>query len=149
VIPRARAPIGPSAILVFATLIVAIGVLAVVSLRTEPVAGGRETLLAPVREQPNALKTEPWALGAVHLGPHTLVVGTDIEPGTYTTRGAVGGNPNLDCNWIRLRGLAGRDVDVIDSGRSLGPMTVTIMATDKGFVTGGCAEWVGPAASPG
>lgn len=147
--PRARPPIGPPAVLAFAALIVAIGALAVYSLRTEPVADARQTLVPPAVEQPNPLKTEPWTPAADPARPHTYVVGTDIEPGTYTTRGAGGGDPNLVCTWIRLRGLAGRDVDVIDSGSSQGPMTVTILATDKGFVTGGCAGWAGPVTSPG
>jgi hypothetical protein len=68
----------------------------------------------------------------------------DIDPGTYTTQGRASGNPNLQCTWARLRGLSGGDGDVIASGESWGPMTVTILPGDKGFVTGGCSEWVGP-----
>jgi hypothetical protein len=101
----------------------------------------------PSSPRPNGLKTVPWTQGVDPLLPHTLVVGVDIEPGTYTSKGASAGNPNVECTWARLRDLAGGDGDVIDSGETWGPVTVTILATDKGFVTGGCSEWVGP--SPG
>ncbi|GAA2690697.1 hypothetical protein GCM10010412_080440 [Nonomuraea recticatena] len=147
--PRPRPPFGPSAILLLAALIVTLGVLTVVSLETESVTDVKEPIAAPADEQPNPLKTVPWRQGVDPLLPHTLVVGVDIEPGTYTSQGrAPRGNPNLECTWARLRGLSGRTGDVIDSGKSWGSVTVTILATDKGFVTGGCAEWVGPAGSP-
>lgn len=68
----------------------------------------------------------------------------DIEPGTYTTKGS-DRSPN-SCSWYRLSGLSGAADDVIDSGTTVLPMTVTILPTDKGFVTEACKEWVGPAA---
>jgi hypothetical protein len=37
-----------------------------------------------------------------------------------------------------------RKVADIDVGYIRGPVSVTILPTDKGFVTGGCQEWVGP-----
>jgi hypothetical protein len=68
----------------------------------------------------------------------TLIVGDDLEPGTYTTQGG------SRCTWTRVRGFSGRRGDVIQSGTSPGPVTVTVQASDRGFVTSGCAEWVGP-----
>ncbi|HLU76060.1 MAG TPA: hypothetical protein VKZ82_28040 [Nonomuraea sp.] len=67
----------------------------------------------------------------------TLVVGVDIQPGTYRTTGPAPGSAN--CYWARMSGpgLA----DVIDAGMPTGPDTVTIQATDKSFQTAGCAEW--------
>ncbi|MET8986386.1 hypothetical protein ABZW49_13135 [Nonomuraea wenchangensis] len=69
----------------------------------------------------------------------TLVVGTDIQPGTYRTTGPTSGFAM--CFWARMRSAdAGLD-DVITSGMPTGPATVTIQPTDKAFSTGGCAEW--------
>ncbi|WP_431908768.1 hypothetical protein [Nonomuraea jabiensis] len=67
----------------------------------------------------------------------TLVVGTDIQPGTYRTAGPTAGIPM--CYWARLRSATGGE---IASGMPAGPATVTIVATDKAFRTAGCAEWI-------
>ncbi|GAA1650189.1 hypothetical protein GCM10009733_054010 [Nonomuraea maheshkhaliensis] len=66
----------------------------------------------------------------------TLVVGTDIQPGTYRTTGPTAGFPL--CYWARLKSTTG---DVIASGMPTGPASVTILPTDKAFQTGGCVEW--------
>ncbi|NBF00270.1 hypothetical protein FE391_43860 [Nonomuraea sp. KC401] len=66
----------------------------------------------------------------------TLVVGTDIQPGTYRTSGPAGGFSR--CYWARL---SSTDGDVIATGMPADAATVTIEATDKAFQTGGCAEW--------
>ncbi|WP_157549873.1 hypothetical protein [Nonomuraea candida] len=66
----------------------------------------------------------------------TLVVGTDIQPGTYRTTGPASGFPM--CYWARLRDTTG---GVIATGMPAGPVVVTIQATDKAFQTGGCADW--------
>ncbi|MEV4284986.1 hypothetical protein AB0K40_05740 [Nonomuraea bangladeshensis] len=69
----------------------------------------------------------------------TLVVGTDIQPGTYRTTGPTSGFSM--CFWARMRSTAASLDDVITSGMPTGPATVTIEPTDKAFSTGGCAEW--------
>jgi hypothetical protein len=66
----------------------------------------------------------------------TFLVGTDIQPGTYRTAGPVGGFSM--CYWARLKSTSG---DQIATGMPTGAATITIEATDKAFVTGGCAEW--------
>lgn len=66
----------------------------------------------------------------------TLVVGTDIQPGTYRTSGPTTGFSM--CFWARMRSANG---DIIATGMPTGPATVTIQATDKVFQTGGCTEW--------
>ncbi|MEV0619836.1 hypothetical protein AB0I81_41415 [Nonomuraea sp. NPDC050404] len=66
----------------------------------------------------------------------TLVVGTDIQPGTYRTTGPSPGFPM--CYWARLRTTTD---GVIATGMPTGAATVTIQATDKAFQTGGCADW--------
>jgi hypothetical protein len=69
----------------------------------------------------------------------TLVVGVDIQPGTYRTTGPAGGGGQ--CYWARMNSTTGDIGDVIDAGMPSGPATVTIAATDKSFQTAGCAEW--------
>ncbi|GAA2206955.1 hypothetical protein GCM10009850_024130 [Nonomuraea monospora] len=92
----------------------------------------------PGQTQPG-LGTTPGATGlAVDISSllRTLVVGTDIQPGTYRTSGPMSGFPM--CYWARLRTPTG---GVIATGMPNGPATVTILATDKAFQTGGCVEW--------
>ncbi|GGP08261.1 hypothetical protein LDL08_22145 [Nonomuraea glycinis] len=69
----------------------------------------------------------------------TLVVGVDIQPGTYRTTGPITGVDK--CYWARLDSTGGDAGDVIAAGLPPGPASVTILATDKGFQTAGCAEW--------
>ncbi|MGI5270933.1 hypothetical protein ACQEUU_17390 [Nonomuraea sp. CA-218870] len=69
----------------------------------------------------------------------TLVVGVDIQPGTYRTTGPAGGTGQ--CYWARMNSATGGLADVIDAGMPTGPATVTVLATDKSFQTAGCAEW--------
>ena len=68
------------------------------------------------------------------FGNGTLIVGTDISPGTYRSQGGTG------CYWYRLAGFAGLSSDFIDSGYATVP-TVTIAATDKGFTSENCGTW--------
>ncbi|MEV6033201.1 hypothetical protein AB0L65_18750 [Nonomuraea sp. NPDC052116] len=72
-----------------------------------------------------------------NVSMRTLVVGTDIQPGTYRTAGPTAGIPM--CYWARLRTATG---DEIASGMPTGSASVTILATDKAFRTAGCAEWI-------
>jgi len=68
-----------------------------------------------------------------------LIVGKDIQPGMYRTTGPVAGS--TACFWARMKGTTASPADVITSGMPTGPDTVVILATDKAFSTGGCAEW--------
>ncbi|MET7326768.1 hypothetical protein [Nonomuraea sp. NPDC005650] len=70
------------------------------------------------------------------LSMRTLIVGTDIQPGTYRTAGPTAGIPM--CYWARLKSATG---DEIARGMPSGPASVTVQATDKAFRTAGCAEW--------
>ncbi|MDF2711113.1 MAG: hypothetical protein K0R62_6765 [Nonomuraea muscovyensis] len=70
----------------------------------------------------------------------TLVVGVDIQPGTYRTTGPAAGQPM--CYWARLRSTVPQAADIIAADMPKSAATVTIVATDKAFQTGGCAEWI-------
>jgi hypothetical protein len=98
----------------------------------------------PGATQPGNPQSTPS--GGTSTGPainpaslRTLVVGTDIQPGTYRTTGPIAGS--TACFWARMKAASTNMADVITSGMPTGPATVAIQATDKVFATGGCAEW--------
>jgi hypothetical protein len=66
----------------------------------------------------------------------TFAVGTDIEPGTYTSAGPEG---NGVCYWKRVAGDDGKQV--VDNAMSKKPQVVRIDPTDKAFKTDGCQPW--------
>lgn len=66
----------------------------------------------------------------------TLVVGTDIVPGTYSSAGPIGSGR---CYWKRMSSLSGSDI--IDSAMSSKPQVVQIDPSDKAFKTDGCQPW--------
>lgn len=73
---------------------------------------------------------------ATSFADGTLVVGTDIQPGTYKAP-----NPNGSCYFARLKGTSGGFDDIITNGNPSGPVTVTIKATDKAFESSRCGGW--------
>jgi hypothetical protein len=66
------------------------------------------------------------------FGPGTYIVGTDIDPGTYS---APGGDT---CYWARLSGFGGTTSDILANANPTGSVVVTIAASDKGFESTGC-----------
>jgi hypothetical protein len=73
------------------------------------------------------------------FGEGTYIVGTDIEPGTYTA-GALGSG---GCEWERLSGFGGSGQEVIESNVVIREALarVTILPGDVGFTSGGCSPW--------
>jgi hypothetical protein len=69
-------------------------------------------------------------------------VGSDIEPGTYSSAGPVGDGT---CYWKRV----GSDGNLVDNSLSKKPQVVRIEPTDKAFKTDGCQPWrLTPDANP-
>jgi hypothetical protein len=66
----------------------------------------------------------------------TYAVGTEIEPGTYSTGGPVGKGT---CYWKRLGGPSGKDI--VDNAMTKKPQVVQIDPSDKAFKTDGCQPW--------
>lgn len=66
----------------------------------------------------------------------TYSVGTDIDPGTYSSAGPVGSGT---CYWKRVGGPSGGDV--VDNALSKKPQVVQIDPGDKTFKTDGCQPW--------
>jgi hypothetical protein len=70
------------------------------------------------------------------LGDGVWIVGTDIQPGTYTST-----DDGSLCYWERLSGFGGTPDEVIDSRPLDGITTVEIMPTDQGFGSSRCGTW--------
>jgi hypothetical protein len=69
----------------------------------------------------------------------TYLVGKDIRPGLYLTRGAADGGM---CSWSRLSSIGNGDAsNVIDRGESSNAQYALIAPTDKAFDTHGCQPW--------
>ncbi|WP_050995521.1 hypothetical protein [Leptospirillum ferriphilum] len=72
---------------------------------------------------------------ATSFGDGTFIVGKDIQPGTYRSRGGD------DCIWERLSGFGGTFSDVIASDTMSKNPIVTIEPIDKGFKSENCGIW--------
>ena len=70
------------------------------------------------------------------FGEGDLLVGTDVQAGTYRTR-TVG----TLCYWERLSGFGGSLEEIIANGTGSGYFTIRIAMTDAGFNSSGCGEW--------
>jgi hypothetical protein len=69
----------------------------------------------------------------------TYMVGKDIRPGLYSTRGTSGGGV---CSWSRLSSIGSGDgSNVIDRGESSDARYALIAASDMAFETHGCQTW--------
>lgn len=79
-----------------------------------------------------APKDEPSSTISGSAG--TLVVGKDVQPGTYKSKGNAA---DSGCYWERLD----KSGEIIDNGIPTGQGLVTIKASDGGFSTQGCNDW--------
>jgi hypothetical protein len=66
-----------------------------------------------------------------------MIVGTDVDAGTYKNSGA---KNQYGCYWARLSGFSG-ELDDIIANENTQNTVVTIMASDKGFASSGCGTW--------
>ena len=69
------------------------------------------------------------------FGQGTYIVGVDVRPGTYRSRGGSG------CYWARLRGFGGSLAAIVANGNAMGAVVVTISTADRGFTSSRCAVW--------
>jgi hypothetical protein len=69
------------------------------------------------------------------FGQGTYIVGTDMVPGTYRSRGGT------YCYWARLRAFTGTGSAIIANDNPSGSAIVTIKRSDKGFTSNGCGIW--------
>jgi len=68
-------------------------------------------------------------------GDGTYIVGYDILPGTYRSKG------NDGCYVARLGGFSGELSEIISNDFGNGSVLVTIRSSDEGFETSGCYDW--------
>jgi hypothetical protein len=90
-----------------------------------------------------ALQDAAAAAAKAEVGPGTLIVGTDIQPGRYQT--TAGGDILDSVYWARLSSLdGGGGVDnIIDNGNATGLTTIEIQPTDVAFETTGTWTKIG------
>lgn len=85
-----------------------------------------------------------WSAYAPPLEPSasfvdgTWIVGGDILVGTYKSSGPETGET---CTWARQIGFSGSFYDVLESGSSTGPVTVSIDPDDISFKSAACGTW--------
>lgn len=85
--------------------------------------------VTPAPEPPVAV-----APGTTIDGSGTFVVGTQIQPGVYTSGGPVPGDV---CYWRRI----GADNTTVNNAMTKQPQVVQIEDTDIAFKTRGCQPW--------
>jgi hypothetical protein len=98
---------------------------------------------APATARPAAVPpaSSAPAVPAGAIGDGVWLVGTDVQPGTYRSDGASGGQY---CMWSRHSSTAGGPLDniIASDGSSAGQMVVTIAPGDKLFRTHKCGPFV-------
>jgi hypothetical protein len=86
--------------------------------------------------KPTAKPTPKPTPVAATFGSGDLIVGVDVEPGTYRTR-----TSQSFCYWERLSGFGGTLDEIIANGTGGGYFIVTIGEGDAGFSSSGCGTW--------
>ncbi|GHF77259.1 hypothetical protein GCM10018790_64210 [Kitasatospora xanthocidica] len=99
-----------------------------------PAATVTVTAAAPAAPTPDKPK------GSTIGGDGSYEVGTDVQPGTYKSKGPKPGGIGM-CYWERNNGGDGVG-SIIANDTVQGPATVTIKTGDKIFKTTACQEWV-------
>ena len=92
-------------------------------------------LVATPRPANTVVPTGVSKTQASSFGDGMKIIGTEIAPGTYRSRGGSG------CYWERLKGFGGSFDEIIANDNVIGPTVVTIAATDKGFKSSRCNRW--------
>ena len=75
------------------------------------------------------------AAARTSFGDGTHLVGKEIRPGTYRTKGT------SSCYWARLKNFSGSLNAIAANNNASGPEVVTIARTDKGFESSRCGTW--------
>lgn len=125
--PRARQHWPVAVSVIAAGLAVgAIGVMQAATTDTAPPAAASGGFVANVSVPGRVLTS---------VGDGTWQIGVDVEPGTYTTSGAVDSTCHHALRPTRTGG------GVVDATDGLGPATVVLAEADGWFETSGCATW--------
>ncbi|MGO1950250.1 MAG: hypothetical protein ACTH1D_11500 [Mycobacteriaceae bacterium] len=81
-------------------------------------------------------QTETGSGSSTSFGGGTLLVGSDIQPGTYRN-----GDSSNYCYWERLSGTSGDFEELIANEFTEDPAIVTIAPTDVAFSSTDCGTW--------
>ncbi|MYB39743.1 hypothetical protein F4X86_00390 [Candidatus Saccharibacteria bacterium] len=90
---------------------------------------------------PVTAEEKAWREQGLLLDDGIYVVGSDIQPGIYRTKGS--DTSLYGCRWQRLSGFGAENNNVVVSyseDRGL-PTIVAISPSDRGFKTEGCGKW--------
>ena len=93
---------------------------------------GVATSAATAEADPEPPEPPPAPMTTID-GDGTYAVGTDIQPGTYSSAGPVG---NGACYWKRVSGS-----DIVDNALTKKASIVQIAPTDTAFTTNECQSW--------
>jgi hypothetical protein len=118
-----------------------VGGIAVASAPKSSPTASVATTSSPVTPAAQASAKSPAASAApkphfVTFGSGTLVVGKDVQPGTYRTR-----HDKSGCYFARLSGFGGTVEEIVANELANGPAVVTISPSDKGFQSNNCDTW--------
>ena len=101
-----------------------------------PASSNSSTPVASSSSSPTSSSVTPSTdSGPPHFSDGTHIVGKDVSPGTYRSKGKSG------CYFARLSGFSGSLGDIIANEVTDAPAIVTISPTDKGFMSRGCGTW--------
>jgi len=112
-----------------------------VTVQAPPTTETQTTTVTASTTTTTSSRSSSSATSSASSGPRTSfsdgtwMVGSGIEPGTYSTEGGTG------CYWARLSGLSGETDDILANDNAAGPTTVTISGTDAAFQSQDCGTW--------
>jgi hypothetical protein len=118
---------------------------AAIRIKTVTTPGPTVTITPPAKPRPTVTVTQTIRAKPKRVSPHAsmsgdgvFVVGSDIEPGTYHTSGAVDGAGG-NC-YVALLGSTDTN-DIIDNANVTGPDTITVGSSVKAVQIQGCNTW--------
>jgi hypothetical protein len=91
---------------------------------------------SPTSNPASSASSAPPKSKFVTFGSGTLVVGKDIQAGTYRTR-----HDSSNCYFARLKGFSGALSDIIANDNTNARVVITILPTDAGFQSSNCDTW--------
>ena len=91
---------------------------------------------SPTSNPASSASSAPPKSKFVTFGSGTLVVGKDIQAGTYRTR-----HDSSGCYFARLKGFSGALGDILANDNTDARVVITILPTDAGFQSSNCDTW--------
>ena len=104
-------------------------------------SGSNTSTTTPYKGVPLSAEEKKWQEEGLLFGDGTYVVGSEVSPGIYRTKGT--DTSLYGCRFQRLSGFGAENDNVLASySEDQGMATiVAIDSSDKGFSTEGCGRW--------